>query len=63
MTKLGGCPEGLLVTVPFFGTAVRSDWTVVSHPMIYLLFVLFLLAVEEWDYFSVDAWLARRRRS
>ena len=55
--------EGLLVTVLLFGTALRSDWTVVSHQMIYLLFVFFLLAVEDWDYFSVDAWLARRRRT
>lgn len=54
--------EGLLVTVLLFGTAIRSDWTVVSHQMIYLLFVFFLLAVEGWDYFSVDAWRARRRR-
>jgi thiosulfate dehydrogenase (quinone) large subunit len=55
--------EGLLVTVLLFGTALRSDWTVVSHQMIYLLFVFFLLALEEWDYFSVDAFLARRRRN
>ncbi len=55
--------EGLLVTVLLFGTALRSDWTVVSHQMIYLLFVFFLLAMEEWDYFSVDAFLARRRRN
>jgi thiosulfate dehydrogenase (quinone) large subunit len=55
--------EGLLVTVLLFGTAIRSDWTVVSHQMIYILFVFFLLAVEDWDYFSVDAWLARRRRN
>ena len=54
--------EGLLVTVLLFGTALRSDWTVVSHQMIYLLFVFILLAVEEYDYFSVDAFLARRRR-
>jgi thiosulfate dehydrogenase (quinone) large subunit len=54
--------EGLLVTVLLFGTAIRSDWTVVSHQMIYILFVFFLLAVEDWDYFSVDAWLARRRK-
>lgn len=55
--------EGLLVTVLLFGTAIRSDWTVVSHQMIYLLFVFFLLAVEDWDYFSVDAWRARRQRN
>ena len=55
--------EGLLVTVLLFGTALRSDWTVVSHQMIYLLFVFFLLAVEDWDYFSVDALWARRRKS
>jgi hypothetical protein len=30
--------------------------------MIYLLFVFLLLAVEDWDYFSVDAWLASRKR-
>lgn len=54
--------EGLLVTVLMFGTALRSDWTVVSHQMIYILFVFFLLAVEDWDYFSVDAFLARRRK-
>src|SRR5579864_7164687 len=54
--------EGLLVTVLLFGTALRSDWTVVSHQMIYLLFVFILLAVEEYDYFSVDAFLARRRQ-
>jgi thiosulfate dehydrogenase (quinone) large subunit len=54
--------EGLLVTVLLFGTALRSDWTVVSHQMIYLLFVFFLLAVEDWDYFSVDGFLARRRK-
>jgi len=53
--------EGLLVTVLLFGTALRSDWTVVSHQMIYLLFVFILLAVEDYDYFSVDALLARRR--
>jgi thiosulfate dehydrogenase [quinone] large subunit len=53
--------EGLLVTVLLFGTALRSDWTVVSHQMIYLLFVFILLAVEEYDYFSVDAFLTRRR--
>jgi len=55
--------EGLLVTVLLFGTALRSDWTVVSHQMIYLLFVFFLLAVEEYDYFSVDAYLARCRKN
>jgi thiosulfate dehydrogenase [quinone] large subunit len=54
--------EGLLVTVLLFGTALRSDWTVVSHQMIYLLFVFILLAVEDYDYFSVDAFLTRRRR-
>jgi len=55
--------EGLLVTVLLFGTALRSDWTVVSHQMIYLLFVFILLAVEEYDYFSVDSLIARRRRN
>jgi thiosulfate dehydrogenase (quinone) large subunit len=55
--------EGLLVTVLLFGTALRSDWTVVSHQMIYLLFVFILLAVEQYDYFSVDSFLARRNRS
>ena len=55
--------EGLLVTVLLFGTALRSDWTVVSHQMIYLLFVFILLAVEQYDYFSVDSFLARRHRS
>jgi thiosulfate dehydrogenase [quinone] large subunit len=54
--------EGLLVTVLLFGTALRSDWTVVSHQMIYILFVFILLTVEQYDYFSVDALLARRRR-
>jgi thiosulfate dehydrogenase [quinone] large subunit len=54
--------EGLLVTVLLFGTALRSDWTVVSHQMIYLLFVFILLAVEDYDYFSVDSFLARRRQ-
>jgi thiosulfate dehydrogenase (quinone) large subunit len=53
--------EGLLVTVLMFGTALRSDWTVVSHQMIYILFVYFLLAAEQYDYFSVDSLLARRR--
>jgi thiosulfate dehydrogenase [quinone] large subunit len=53
--------EGLLVSVLLFGTALRSDWTVVSHQMIYILFVFILLAVEQYDYFSVDALLARRR--
>ncbi len=55
--------EGLLVTVLLFGTALRSDWTVVSHQMIYILFVFILLAVEQYDYFSVDSLLARRRRN
>ena len=55
--------EGLLVTVLLFGTALRSDWTVVSHQMIYLLFVFILLAVEQYDYFSLDAFLVRRRRN
>ena len=54
---------GLLVTVLLFGTALRSDWTIVSHQMIYLLFVFILLAVEEYDYFSLDAVLARNRES
>ena len=54
--------EGLLVTVLLFGTALRSDWTVVSHQMIYLLFVFILRAVEDYDYFSLDALLARHRR-
>jgi thiosulfate dehydrogenase [quinone] large subunit len=54
--------EGLLVSVLMFGTALRSDWTVVSHQMIYILFVFILLAAEQYDYFSVDALLARRRR-
>jgi thiosulfate dehydrogenase [quinone] large subunit len=54
--------EGLLVTVLMFGTALRSDWTVVSHQMIYILFVFILLAVEQYDYFSLDSFLARRRR-
>jgi thiosulfate dehydrogenase (quinone) large subunit len=55
--------EGLLVTVLMFGTALRSDWTIVSHQMIYILFVFILLAVEQYDYFSVDSLVARRRRS
>jgi thiosulfate dehydrogenase (quinone) large subunit len=55
--------EGLLVTLLLFGTALRSDWTVVSHQMIYLLFVFILLAVEQYDYFSLDSFLARRRSS
>jgi thiosulfate dehydrogenase (quinone) large subunit len=55
--------EGLLVTVLLFGTALRSDWTVVSHQMIYILFVFILLAVEDYDYFSLDALLARRQRN
>jgi thiosulfate dehydrogenase [quinone] large subunit len=55
--------EGLLVTVLLFGTALRSDWTVVSHQMIYILFVFILLAAEQYDYFSLDAFLASRRRS
>jgi thiosulfate dehydrogenase (quinone) large subunit len=54
--------EGLLVTVLLFGTALRSDWTVVSHQMIYILFVFILLAVEQYDYFSIDALLARRHK-
>ena len=53
--------EGLLVTVLMFGTALRSDWTVVSHQMIYILFVFLLLATEQYDYFSIDSMLARRR--
>jgi thiosulfate dehydrogenase [quinone] large subunit len=55
--------EGLLVTVLLFGTSLRSDWTVVSHQMIYILFVFILLTVEHYDYFSVDAYLARRAKS
>jgi len=55
--------EGLLVCVLMFGTSLRSDWTVVSHQMIYILFVFILLTVEEHDYFSLDALLARRRRN
>ncbi len=55
--------EGLLVTVLLFGTALRSDWTVVSHQMIYLLFVFILLAVEQYDYFSLDSYFARRPRN
>lgn len=55
--------ETLLVTVLLFGTAIRPDWTVVSHQMICILFVFFLLAVEEWDYFSVDALIARSKAS
>jgi len=55
--------EGLLVTVLLFGTALRSDWTVVSHQMIYILFVFILLAVEQYDYFSIDSYLARRRQN
>lgn len=55
--------EGLLVTVLMFGTALRSDWTVVSHQMIYILFVFTLLAVEQYDYFSIDSYLARGRQN
>ena len=54
--------EGLLVTVLMFGTALRSDWTVVSHQMIYIIFVFILLAVEQYDYFSIDSLLERRRQ-
>jgi thiosulfate dehydrogenase (quinone) large subunit len=61
-SRLALTAEGLLVTVLLFGTALRSDWTVVSHQMIYILFVFILLAVEQYDYFSVDSLLARRRR-
>ena len=55
--------EGLLVTVLMFGTSLRSDWTVVSHQMIYILFVFILLAVEQYDYFSLDSFLAIRQRN
>src|SRR5260221_2323795 len=55
--------EGLLVTVLLFGTALRSDWTVVSHQMIYILFVFILLALEEYNYYSLDRLLASRRRN
>src|ERR1700691_1301746 len=54
--------EGRLVTVLMFGTALRSDWTVVSHQMIYIIFVFILLAVEQYNYFSVDSLLERRRQ-
>jgi len=60
-SRLALTAEGLLVTVLLFGTALRSDWTVVSHQMIYILFVFILLAVEQYDYFSIDSLLARRR--
>jgi len=53
--------EGLLVTVLLFGTALRSDWTVVSHQMIYLLFVFILLALGKYNYYSLDTILASRR--
>jgi hypothetical protein len=46
--------------VLLFGTAIRSDCTVVSHQMIYILFVFLLLSLEQYNYFSVDAMLARR---
>jgi len=62
-SRLAIATEGILVSVLLFGTAIRSDWTVVSHQMIYIIFVFFLLAVEEWDYFSVDAYLERRRKN
>lgn len=63
LSRLALTAEGLLVTVLLFGTALRSDWTVVSHQMIYLLFVFILLAAEDYDYFSIDAFLARRNKS
>jgi len=31
--------------------------------MIYILFVFILLAVEQYDYFSVDGFLSRRQRN
>jgi thiosulfate dehydrogenase [quinone] large subunit len=62
-SRLALTAEGLLVCVLMFGTSLRSDWTVVSHQMIYILFVFILLTVEEYDYFSVDASLERRRRT
>jgi thiosulfate dehydrogenase [quinone] large subunit len=55
--------EGLLVTVLLFGTALRSDWTVVSHQMIYIIFVYILLVMEKDNHFSLDSVLARRRRN
>ena len=62
-SRLALTAEGLLVTVLLFGTALRSDWTVVSHQMIYLVFVFILLAVEQYDYFSIDSFLGGRRRN
>ena len=44
-----------------FGTAMRSDWTVLSSQLLYSFLYSALLFCRAWDAYSLDA-LRRRRR-
>jgi|SRR5215469_15649552 len=57
-TLIGGA---VLMLALEFGTAMRSDWTVVSSQLLYSLLYSALLFCRAWDAYSLDA-LRRKTR-
>ena len=57
-TRLALAGGGLLIAMPVFGTALRSDWASVGDQMIYAISYL-LLANCRYDAFSIDRVIAR----
>jgi thiosulfate dehydrogenase [quinone] large subunit len=52
---------GLVMVSLIFGMGLLQKWDIVGIQMIYVLFYFLLLFFLEWNYYSLDGWLGRRR--
>jgi len=60
-TRLASVAGGLLMVSLIFGMGTLQKWDIVGTQMIYVLFYFLLLFVIEWNRYSVDGWLCKRR--
>jgi thiosulfate dehydrogenase [quinone] large subunit len=60
-TRLVSVAGSLLMVSLIFGMGTLQKWDIVGTQMIYVLFYFLLLFVIEWNRYSVDGWLGRKR--
>ena len=52
---------GLVMVNLIFGMGILQKWDIVGIQMMYVLFYFLLLFLIEWNRYSVDGWLCKRR--
>lgn len=61
LTRLALVLGSLAMTALVLGTAMRGDWNVLAIQMLYVLIYVALLAFREYNAFSMDALILKRR--